>query len=130
LLHGLYWLCANLSDEGPLLLTVDHAELADVPSLRFLCHLVQRLADLPLAVVLGTSSPCPAPQLTLLEEIAKEPTTMASSCHRSRPPRSPRQFGTGSTRTPMTSSAGRASRPRPEIRSSSESWPMSSRPAA
>jgi hypothetical protein len=77
LLHGLYWLCANLSDEGPLLLTVDHAELADVPSLRFLCHLVQRLADLPLAVVLGTSSPCPAPQLTLLEEIAQEPTTMA-----------------------------------------------------
>jgi DNA-binding CsgD family transcriptional regulator len=77
LLHGLYWLCANLSDEGPLLLTVDHAELADVPSLRFLFHLVQRLADLPMAVVLGTSYPRPAPQLALLEEIAQEPTTIA-----------------------------------------------------
>ena len=77
LLHGLYWLCANLSDERPLLLTVDHAELADVPSLRFVFHLVQRLADLPLAVVLGMSLPCPPAQLALLEEIAQEPTTIA-----------------------------------------------------
>ena len=35
-LHGLYWLTANLADEGPLLLSVDDAHWADPSSLRFL----------------------------------------------------------------------------------------------
>ena len=35
-LHGLYWLTANLSEKGPLLLAVDDLHWSDPPSLRFL----------------------------------------------------------------------------------------------
>jgi len=34
-LYGLYWLVANLSDDGPLLLVVDDAHWSDAASLRF-----------------------------------------------------------------------------------------------
>jgi AAA ATPase domain len=35
-LHGLYWLCANLAAHSPLLMAVDDAHWADVPSLRLM----------------------------------------------------------------------------------------------
>ena len=53
-LHGLYWLCANLAADGPLLVCVDDAQWADEPSLSFLGFLARRLEDLPVALVLGT----------------------------------------------------------------------------
>jgi DNA-binding CsgD family transcriptional regulator len=52
-LHGLYWLCANLAAEGPLALVVDDAHWADGPSLRFLAFLLPRLEELRIAVLLG-----------------------------------------------------------------------------
>jgi DNA-binding CsgD family transcriptional regulator len=51
-LHGLYWLIANLSDEGPLLLVVDDSHWADVASLRFLAFLTPRLMELPVLLLL------------------------------------------------------------------------------
>ncbi len=51
ILHGLYWLCANLGRRSPLLLCVDDAHWADHASLRFLNYLGARLAELPIAVV-------------------------------------------------------------------------------
>lgn len=54
LLHGLYWLAANLAERGPLLLAIDDLHWADTPSLRFLHYLVHRVEDLPIAVVLAT----------------------------------------------------------------------------
>ena len=42
-LHGLYWLTANLSATLPLLLVVDDAHWADEPSLRWLTYLARRL---------------------------------------------------------------------------------------
>ena len=39
ILHGLYWLCANLGRRSPLLLCVDDAHWADHASLRFLNYL-------------------------------------------------------------------------------------------
>ena len=51
-LHGLYWLVANLTERGPLVLAVDDAQWADEPSLRFLLHLAHRLAGLPVVVAL------------------------------------------------------------------------------
>ena len=51
ILHGLYWLCANLSRRCPLLLCIDDAHWADQASLRFLNYLGPRLAELPIAVV-------------------------------------------------------------------------------
>lgn len=53
-LHGLYWLCANLAHERPLLLSVDDAHWADDPSLRFLHFLTSRLEDLPVLLLVGT----------------------------------------------------------------------------
>lgn len=51
-LHGLYWLVANLSDEGPLLLVVDDAHWAGRASLRFLAFLVPRLVELPVLLLI------------------------------------------------------------------------------
>ena len=51
-LHGLYWLVANLSDDGPVLLVVDDAHWADVASLRFLAFLARRLLELPVLLLL------------------------------------------------------------------------------
>ena len=53
LLHGLYWLVANLADETPLALVVDDAHWADEPSLRFLAYLARRVDALRIAVVIG-----------------------------------------------------------------------------
>jgi ATP/maltotriose-dependent transcriptional regulator MalT len=56
--HGLYWLCANLAEDRPLLLVVDDVHWADDPSLRFLSHLSRRIADLPaLLLIAGRPGP-------------------------------------------------------------------------
>jgi DNA-binding CsgD family transcriptional regulator len=53
-LHGLYWLLANLSERSPLLVGIDDVHWADEPSLRFLIHLARRIAGLPVVVVMAT----------------------------------------------------------------------------
>jgi DNA-binding CsgD family transcriptional regulator len=50
-LHGLYWLTANLSAARPLLLAVDDVHWADEPSLRWLTYLVRRLEGLPVVLL-------------------------------------------------------------------------------
>jgi DNA-binding CsgD family transcriptional regulator len=52
-LLGLYWLCAGLSAEKPLLLVVDDAHWADEPSLQWLLFMSRRLGDMPITLVLG-----------------------------------------------------------------------------
>ncbi len=42
ILHGLYWLCANLTAVGPLCLVVDDAHWADARSLRYLASAGRR----------------------------------------------------------------------------------------
>src|SRR6266571_1338010 len=54
ILHGLYWLCANLATAGPVCLVVDDAHWADAPSLRYLAFLLTRLQELDVALVLAT----------------------------------------------------------------------------
>ncbi len=49
-LHGLYWLAANLADRQPLLIAVDDVQWADEPSLRWLTYLSSRLEGLPVVV--------------------------------------------------------------------------------
>ena len=53
ILHALYWLTVRLAERAPLLLVVDDAHWADEPSLRFLVYLAGRLADQPIAVLVG-----------------------------------------------------------------------------
>ncbi len=50
-LHGLFWLIANLADERPLVLLVDDLHWADRASLRLLEYLTRRLEELPVLVV-------------------------------------------------------------------------------
>ncbi len=53
LLHGLFRLCVNLAEEGPLALLIDDAHWADPASLRFMLYLTHRLAELPICVLLA-----------------------------------------------------------------------------
>lgn len=53
LFHGLDWLCANLSEERPLLLCVDDIQWADAMSIQFLAYLAARLEELPLLLALA-----------------------------------------------------------------------------
>src|SRR5205809_1392050 len=57
ILHGLYWLCANLAAVGPLCLVVDDAHWADAASLRYLAFLLTRLEELDAALVVATRPP-------------------------------------------------------------------------
>jgi DNA-binding CsgD family transcriptional regulator len=79
-LHGLYWLCANLAARRPLLLVVDDLQWADLPSLRFLAFLMPRLEELPVALLGGvrTGELDPAePAGMLLATLATDPATEA-----------------------------------------------------
>ena len=53
LLHGLYWLLANLADRQPVLVTFDDAHLSDPQSLRFVLFVVPRLEELRVGVTLA-----------------------------------------------------------------------------
>ena len=78
-LHGLYWLTAGL---GPLAIVVDDAHWLDVPSLRWLAYMVNRVADLPLALLIAARSD---EQDELLTRIALHPSTTVLEPSRSRP---------------------------------------------
>ena len=54
ILHGLYWLCANLAAAGPICVVVDDAHWADTPSLRYLAFLLTRLHELSVALLMAT----------------------------------------------------------------------------
>jgi len=56
-LHALWWVAIDLSSTRPLLITVDDAQWADQPSLRFLGYLARRIEDLPIALVVATRPP-------------------------------------------------------------------------
>lgn len=74
LLHGLHWLSANLGAQNPLLLVADDGQWIDAPSLRFLLYLSQRLAELPVAVLIGFRSGQRGVQLGLLDQIETAPS--------------------------------------------------------
>ncbi|MEJ7787396.1 MAG: AAA family ATPase, partial [Solirubrobacteraceae bacterium] len=70
--HGLYWLVSNLAATGPVMLTVDDAQWADAPSLRFLAYLARRLEGLPVLVAItARTGDAPADE-TLLAELTTE----------------------------------------------------------
>jgi class 3 adenylate cyclase/DNA-binding CsgD family transcriptional regulator len=69
ILHGLYWLVANIAMGRPTALAVDDLHWADAPSLRFLAHLQRRLEGLPLLVLVATRPPDQARDPALLAEL-------------------------------------------------------------
>jgi DNA-binding CsgD family transcriptional regulator len=73
-LHGIYWLLANLASEQPLLLLLDDTQWADEPSLRLLNHLAPRLTGLPLALVIACRPPGLDERGELLARLIAEPS--------------------------------------------------------
>ncbi len=74
-LHGLYWLCANLATERPVALVVDDAHWADGASLRFLAFLLPRLEELHIAVLLGARPAEAGERRELLAALTMDPAT-------------------------------------------------------
>ena len=71
LLHSLYWMCVNIADARPLLMLLDDAQWADVPSLRYVEFTCRRIEQLPFMFVVATRLPdehAPAPLLSLLTQ--------------------------------------------------------------
>src|SRR5215471_12104885 len=52
-IHGLYWLAANLATVRPLVIAVDDAHWADGPSLRWVTYLAPRVEGLPVTLLLA-----------------------------------------------------------------------------
>jgi DNA-binding CsgD family transcriptional regulator len=73
ILHGLYWLSANLGRRSPLLLCVDDVHWADQASLRFLHYLGRRVQELPIAIVAATRPARSADGSPLLAALAADP---------------------------------------------------------
>jgi DNA-binding CsgD family transcriptional regulator len=72
-LHGLYWMCANFTDERPLLLLIDDLHWGDTASLRFIEYLARRISDLPALVIATARTGEPDTDLELLDRIADVP---------------------------------------------------------
>src|SRR5215467_13004778 len=73
-LHGLYWLTANLAAAGPVLVVVDDAHWADGPSLRWLAYLAPRMGGLAAGLLVawrhGDPAAIGAPLLAVRAEAA------------------------------------------------------------
>ena len=72
MLHGVYWLLANLAEERPVALSVDDLHWADPESLRLLNHLSPRLDGLAIVVLASTRS---REAVTDLARLAASPET-------------------------------------------------------
>ena len=72
-LHGLYWLCANLAARRALVLAVDDLQWADVPSVRFLLFLLARVEELPVAIVATVRTGETGPSADLVATMATDP---------------------------------------------------------
>ena len=78
-LHGLYWLTADIAQQAPLLLAVDDLHWADQPSQRFVAHLAHRLEGLAVLLVLTVREPRAgtAQQKSLIAGLAAEESVIA-----------------------------------------------------
>jgi DNA-binding CsgD family transcriptional regulator len=75
-LHGMYWLVANLAEEGPAALVLDDLHWADAGSLRFLEFLVPRLEELPVLVALAARPLEPGAGRERIDALATDPSAI------------------------------------------------------
>ena len=71
-IHGLFWLCANRAERGPLVVAVDDVQWTDDPSLAWLGYLARRAGDLALGLVLGLRSGDPGGERGELEAVVSD----------------------------------------------------------
>ncbi len=76
LIHALYWLTANLAEERPVLVAVDDAHWADMPSLRFLAYLATRCEELSVLVAVTVRSGEPTAGQAVLAALRGESGTL------------------------------------------------------
>jgi DNA-binding CsgD family transcriptional regulator len=69
-IHGLFWLLANLAESGPVLVAIDDAHWADRTSLRLVNYLLQRLDATSLSIVMARRLGEPGAPDDLLGQIA------------------------------------------------------------
>jgi len=74
ILHGLYWMCANLAGSKPVCMVIDDAHWADAPSLRFLAFLLTRLEELPIALIVATRPREAGTDADLLAAVVTDPS--------------------------------------------------------
>jgi predicted ATPase len=72
-LHGFFWLVANLSESAPVVLALDDAHWSDVPSLRAMLYLLQRLEELHVCLLVAIREGEPASPVRLLSELKAHP---------------------------------------------------------
>ena len=72
-LHGLYWLTANATAGGPLLLVIDDLHWCDLPSLRWLAYLLPRIEGLDVSLLVGLRVAEPGEDPELLGRIVTDP---------------------------------------------------------
>jgi DNA-binding CsgD family transcriptional regulator len=75
-IDGLYWLAANLSGRGPLLLVIDDLHWVDTQTARWLAYLGSRLRDLPMLVLAAAR---PDFETGLLSDLVGDPDVNAFS---------------------------------------------------
>jgi DNA-binding CsgD family transcriptional regulator len=72
-LHGLYWLTANATADGPLLLVVDDMHWCDLPSLRWLAYLLPRIEGLDVSLLVSLRDAEPGEDAELVGRIVIDP---------------------------------------------------------
>jgi DNA-binding CsgD family transcriptional regulator/tetratricopeptide (TPR) repeat protein len=77
ILHGLYWLTANLAARRPLLLAIDDLHWCDLPSLRWLAYVLPRMEGIGLLVVVGLRPEERGNDPALLGRIVADPLAAA-----------------------------------------------------
>ncbi|MGH2871456.1 MAG: helix-turn-helix transcriptional regulator [Solirubrobacteraceae bacterium] len=73
--HGLYWLVANLAQQAPLALVVDDIHWSDTPSLRFLVYLARRLEGLATVMIGSVRTAEAGPRSALINELKTSANT-------------------------------------------------------
>ena len=73
LLHGLFWLTANVAADRPLLLAIDDLHWSDQPSLRFVEYLSRRLEGLPVVLAATLRPDEPGADALLLDPFLTRP---------------------------------------------------------
>jgi DNA-binding CsgD family transcriptional regulator len=72
-LHGLYWVLANLADRAPLLVSVDDIQWADTSSLHFLNYLARRLEGMPVLLLAAVRAGEPDADVPVIGELLATP---------------------------------------------------------
>ena len=76
-LHGLFWLTANLAADGPLCLSIDDLQWCDRASLRYIAYLERRLEGLRVLVATAARMDGADAESRLVLDIAEDPAAVS-----------------------------------------------------